>query len=116
MTQTIPATLVPAQPLEPLERLSLRDRLQDLWRAKVEHITALAVRFHATDTEMDLVEDPAMLAKRLAHLRLDLTEIEAAMRRLDVGHYGRCESCTAAIPYDQLTVQPDRRRCASCEP
>lgn len=115
--QTVPATLEPTtQPLEPLERLSIRDQLQDLWRAKVENITTLAVQFHANDSDTDEVEDLATLPRRLADLRLDLTEIEAAMRRMDVGQYGRCEGCAALIPYDQLRGQPDRRQCASCEP
>jgi RNA polymerase-binding transcription factor DksA len=115
VTQTTPATLMPTmQSLEPLERLSLRDRLQDLWRDTVEHITTLAVRFHSTESEVDPVVDQAALAKRLAHLRLDLTEIEAAMRRMDVGRYGGCESCAGSIPYDELTAQPHRRWCDAC--
>jgi DnaK suppressor protein len=116
MKQTARAMLVPTmQSLQPLERLSLRDRLQDLWRAKVEDITALAFRFHSAESDPDSAENQATLAKRLAHLRLDLTEVEAAMRRMDVGRYGGCESCAGSIPYDQLTMQPDRRRCSTCE-
>lgn len=115
MEQTARATLAPtSQSLEPLERLSLRDRLQDLWRAKVEHITTLAVRFHSTEAETDSLEDQTTLAKRLARLRLDLTEIEAAMRRMDVGRYGSCEGCDASMTYEELAVQPHRRRCATC--
>lgn len=116
MTQTIPATFIPtARTLEPLERFRLRDQLQDSWRDTVENITALAVQFHSRGSEADGAEDQAALARRLAHLRLELTEIEAAMRRMDVGRYGGCEGCAASIPYDELTVQPARRHCATCD-
>ena len=116
MTQTAPSGWVPkAQSLEPIQRLRVRDQLQDLWRTYVEQITMLAVRFHSAESEADLPEEPALIARSLSHARLALTEVEAAMRRLDIGRYGACETCLNSIPYDELVARPDRRHCAGCD-
>lgn len=116
MTQTVPTTLAPAHSLEPLERLRLRDQLQDLWRTNVEQITALAVRFHDEESDDEPSQQADAVAQRLGHSRLNLTELEAAMRRLDAREYGICERCVAAIPFGELTAKPHRRLCAGCEP
>jgi DnaK suppressor protein len=103
------------QTLEPLERLRLRDLLQDLWRADVEQITALAVRFHSIESDQDRIHATgAEVAEQLATVRLDLTEIESAMHRMDAGEYGRCAWCGRAIRFDELSAIPHRRGCAAC--
>jgi RNA polymerase-binding transcription factor DksA len=104
-----------AQSLEPLERLALRDQLQDHWRANVEHLTELAVRYHSVDSDEDMPRGGDVVARLLVNSRLDLAEIEAAMRRLDVGRYGGCEACLRSIPFDDLVAAPARRRCTSCD-
>ena len=50
----------------------------------------------------------------LAQLKADLDEVEAAMRRLDQGVYGRCETCGEEIPASQLRTSPTARRCPTC--
>src|SRR4051794_17919602 len=103
---TAATTLVkPAPALEPLQRLCLRDQLQDLWRAEVEHITTLAVQFHSFEADDKSVEETAAVAERLAGARLQLNEVEAAMRRMDVGLYGGCEGCKGRITYDALAAR-----------
>ena len=42
----------------------------------------------------------------------DLGAVEAAMRRLDEGTYGRCEVCGAEIAEERLTSEPLATRCA----
>lgn len=51
----------------------------------------------------------------LTNLRADLDDVEAAMKRLDEGTYGRCEACGRAIPADRLEARPTARRCPACE-
>jgi DnaK suppressor protein len=46
------------------------------------------------------VEDP------LDALHLELSEVEAALRRLDEGTYGRCEACGGPIPDEVLAANP----------
>ena len=42
----------------------------------------------------------------------DLEEVEAAMRRLDEGAYGRCRRCGGNIPGEQLSADPLATACA----
>ena len=42
----------------------------------------------------------------------DLGAVEAAMRRLDEGTYGRCEVCGAEIAEERITSDPLATRCA----
>lgn len=51
----------------------------------------------------------------LTDLRADLDDVEAAMKRLDEGTYGRCEACGSAIPAERLEARPAARRCPACE-
>jgi DnaK suppressor protein len=99
--------------LRPMERFRLRDCLQDLWRAKVEHITSLAVEYHTADASDDSIE-ATVIGSRLAGARHELTEIEAAMRRMDEGCYGRCEICSQPLAFEALIRMPQRRDCAGC--
>lgn len=41
----------------------------------------------------------------------ELAEVEAALRRLDAGSYGRCEICAKAIGEERLEVMPSARYC-----
>lgn len=43
-----------------------------------------------------------------------LTEIDAALARLDDGTYGVCEVCGAPIPAPRLSARPVARTCVTC--
>jgi DnaK suppressor protein len=98
--------------LTPLQRLQLRDRLQELWRAQVEIISTAGVRFQlaaqgrGSDSSRALVED------RLAVARVRLTELEAAMRRMDARRYGTCDRCHQPMTFDELLAMPEKTSCA----
>ena len=47
--------------------------------------------------------------------RREMSAIEAALRRLDAGTYGDCESCGEPIPLQRLLVLPAAFRCAACQ-
>ena len=54
-------------------------------------------------------------AKALAgSLRDQLTDIEAALARLDDGSYGQCESCPERISDARLEAVPTARQCINC--
>ena len=42
----------------------------------------------------------------------DLEDVEAAMRRLDEGTYGRCHRCGGNIPEEELSADPLATACA----
>ncbi len=49
---------------------------------------------------------------RQAHDQLD--SVDAALRRLDEGGYGRCERCGRPIAPERLAARPSATRCVSC--
>ncbi len=52
--------------------------------------------------------------EQLSGLRQDLDDVEAAMKRLEEGTYGRCEVCGSPLAAEQLEAHPAARRCPLC--
>src|SRR3954447_7225351 len=102
--------------LTPLERLQLREALQDRWREQVRRITELSVDLHSAldDADDETCIDTAAVAVALSDARLRLVEIEQAMRRLDDRSYGRCFACLIPLPFSDLMGEPDARHCTDC--
>lgn len=115
MQQQSTATAVLGGRLTPMDRLQIRDRLQDIWRGNVEEITRLAVRFHSDNGDEEGYDEESAVSRDLAQARFQLVETEAAMQRLDLPGYGDCEQCARAIAVEDLFVMPQRRCCADCE-
>lgn len=44
-----------------------------------------------------------------------LSEIDAALQRLEQGSYGICERCAEPIPWERLEVLPMSRLCTPCQ-
>lgn len=91
------------------ELLNLRD---DLTEAKAGIATA--------EIEADFTDraSRAEVESRLARLDeaevRELSEIEAAIERLDAGAYGRCEICGGPIASGRLLALPEARICIAC--
>lgn len=45
----------------------------------------------------------------------EMREIDDAMRRIDDGTFGMCESCESVIPMDRLKAKPHSRLCVKCQ-
>ena len=43
-----------------------------------------------------------------------LTDVDAALSRIDTGHYGNCHLCDRPIPVQRLRVLPHARYCGPC--
>ena len=100
--------------LTPLERLRLREVLQDHWREQVRRITELSVgRYYGLD-DQDGVDDPVAVSVAMGAARLRLADIEQATRRLDDRSYGRCLTCLVPLPFTDLLQKPDARQCVGC--
>jgi DnaK suppressor protein len=54
------------------------------------------------------------VAALLSQARGRLSEIDAALRRVDDGGYGCCLRCGADIPAERLAARPAARTCVSC--
>ncbi|RDV83004.1 TraR/DksA C4-type zinc finger protein [Ammonifex thiophilus] len=69
---------------------------------------------HPADIGSELFERAKDLALREDAL-LKLQAIEDALRRLEEGTYGRCESCGAPIPRERLEAVPYTTLCHACK-
>jgi DnaK suppressor protein len=78
-----------------------------------------ARRDTATDDEHD-PEGPTLAFERsqssaiLAQSKQHLTEIDAALQRMDEGRYGLCTKCGNGIALGRLQVRPQAALCISC--
>lgn len=99
----------------PLERLQLRERLQDLWREQVEILAVVDYRAGCARATAGTAAVKPELAQQMAMARSVLAEVEAAMQRMDCRSYGICEQCTEPIPTAELFRVPQRRRCPDCD-
>ena len=59
------------------------------------------------------VPDP-VAQRRSADLAVTISEIDAALARIDAGTYGSCDGCGAAIPEERLELRPMAGRCVAC--
>jgi RNA polymerase-binding transcription factor DksA len=59
------------------------------------------------------VPDP-VAQRRAAALQETITEIDAALARVDAGTYGSCVQCGSAIPEERLELRPFAGRCVTC--
>lgn len=62
----------------------------------------------ATDFERSQIE--ALLDQARRHL----SDFDRALRRLDEGHYGTCESCGCPIAPERLAARPEASTCITC--
>jgi DnaK suppressor protein len=62
----------------------------------------------ATDFERSQIE--ALLDQARRHL----SDFDRALRQLDEGHYGTCESCGRPIAPERLAARPAARTCITC--
>jgi len=98
-----------------------RERLQASLRVLAEAERTLA---ESQGEESDAGGEAADVASDLAEQEIDLTveeverahlaEVEAALHRVAVGSYGRCEQCGGPIELARLQALPWARFCLSC--
>ncbi len=48
-------------------------------------------------------------------LRARINEIDAAINKMNMGVYGKCEKCRKDIPLDALMISPARTHCVDCQ-
>ena len=65
---------------------------------------------HMADHGTETFEQEKALSILETH-REELADIELAMKKLDDGSYGKCETCGEPIPDDRLDVRPAARFC-----
>ncbi len=104
-------------PTSPRARLlSELERVRRSVRAADE--TGLSVLLDACRTggppPVGALEDQRLLAGLRDRDARRVTELVAALRRLERGEYGTCVSCGAEIQAGRLDALPEAERCAGC--
>lgn len=49
------------------------------------------------------------------HETAELSQIDAALKRIEAGTYGQCTDCGADIPAARLQAAPEAARCIACQ-
>jgi DnaK suppressor protein len=65
-------------------------------------------------SRMDALQQQAMSAAVGQRARLELTAVEAALRRIDSGEYGFCVTCSEDIAEKRLRANPAVVNCINC--
>ncbi len=84
---------------------ALTRRRRSLWRAHAPEAGGPEARW----TDYDGMPPPLTEAARL-----ELEEIDAALRRIGEGRYGQCLACGGPIGLQRLRAIPEARYCLSC--
>jgi DnaK suppressor protein len=100
-------------------RAQLGVRAADLKRrsatARDGVVAAAEAEVHDTkDQSVAEAADEVRLAE-LQRDRAELTDIELAVARIDVGTYGMCCDCERRIGRKRLTAYPTAKRCHDCQ-
>ncbi|WP_328936616.1 hypothetical protein OG288_03130 [Streptomyces tauricus] len=98
---------------EQLKQLQLAQQAQQAQQA--DQLSGAAA--NRTDAPRDRRAGPQaeVRGKLAASARMVLTDVEAALARMDRGCYGSCGLCREPIDRARLTVVPQARYCTRCQ-
>ncbi|MGB8385002.1 MAG: TraR/DksA C4-type zinc finger protein [Dermatophilaceae bacterium] len=92
----------------------IRAELQQRRRFRIEQLHRLSV--DATEASASADESRLQVTSLLTvAAEWALSEIDAALQRLDEGSFGTCERCADPISWQRLEVLPMSRLCTPCQ-
>jgi DnaK suppressor protein len=95
-----------------LQRRAAVERLERELDAEEEQ---LARERHADVVDLASAKEPGPVLEILHQVqREELRDIETALRRLEEGSYGSCQSCGRPIGRKRLAAMPAARTCLAC--
>ncbi len=96
--------------------LARRDELLDLSQISAESRSAVALDQQSVGrlSRMDAMQTQAMAKANERQRRMELSRIEAALRRIDEDEYGYCLKCGEEIAPARLRVDPAAAFCVEC--
>jgi len=65
-------------------------------------------------SRMDALQGQAMALETERRRQVELRHIEAALKRIEDGEYGYCQSCDEEIPAKRLAIDPTAAICIDC--
>lgn len=102
---------------ESLQR-ALRDRREALWREVASEEERLAALAEDRESELEERAQEEIAARILDRLdergKREIEAIDAALRRMREGSYGKCSSCGKPISVARLQAVPEASLCADC--
>ena len=112
-----------ARPVEPCARLKTKWIGDELLLGEFRPIQVAPCQAIATDTnemadEIDRasVEEARRLElNRIEHDKLHLRKLKGALKRINEGDFGYCESCGDEISLKRLQARPESRFCVECQ-
>jgi RNA polymerase-binding transcription factor DksA len=96
---------------------ALREDLHEQLLFRREQLQQLSAPAPArTDAVLDrrAVSQTEVRVKLAASARMVLTDVEAALARMDRGRYGVCHRCREPIAREHLMIVPQARHCTRC--
>lgn len=101
----------------------VKTTLEQQWRERIDEISRLGVQLYALrdadaadpDGASSQAVEQSMIERQLNVARRAAADLEAALRRLEVGAYGVCERCEQPIARARLDALPHARLCAPCQ-
>ena len=96
---------------------ALRAQLHHELAFRLEQLEGIAEVWPLSDDRRDDQHTNAraeVLNALAAAARAVIADVEAALDRMEAGHYGNCRLCDWPIPVQRLTIMPHARYCEPC--
>ncbi|MFD5518807.1 TraR/DksA family transcriptional regulator [Streptomyces sp. NPDC127066] len=95
----------------------LRENLREQLLFRREQLRQLSEAATRADPFLDrrTAAQMEVRVKLTASASMVLTDVEAALARMDQGHYGICHLCRRPMTREQLMVVPQARYCGRCQ-
>ncbi|WP_040454685.1 TraR/DksA family transcriptional regulator [Kribbella catacumbae] len=103
--------------LAPEDVVALRAALEDARTFRREQLAGLAEIWPSHGNlppDQHTVAREEVLTTLATAARAVLVEVDAALSRIDTGHYGSCHLCDQPIPVRRLRILPHARYCGPC--
>lgn len=113
--KTVAETLT-KQEIKDIEKILLKMRDDVQARIKTKKETEMPEAEVGDDADLASQSlDKEVLFELNGNSQALLDQIEAALRRISKGIYGRCEYCRCAIPKKRINALPFARYCVNCQ-
>jgi DnaK suppressor protein len=65
-------------------------------------------------SRMDAIQSQAILQAANRRIQLEVQQIDLALKRIEQGTYGICQTCSQDIPFARLDAVPSTLQCIAC--
>ncbi|MBI05180.1 MAG: molecular chaperone DnaK [Pelagibacteraceae bacterium] len=93
-----------------------RDKLTDLVAAASDATAPVQLdqQLQGRLSRMDALQVQAMASATNDRRRIEIAQIDSALRQMEIGKYGYCVECGDKIPAKRIELNPAVARCIEC--